>query len=201
MNDRPIMSVIDLETGSTTARSVILSVGITTLDAITFEKIGQIYINVNPYCPDNSKREWCNETRSWWQGQSKEAIEEAMRVADTVPLLRAMEQVKAYVKILEETGDVHVFGNGSEFDLAILANAFEQLEIKTPWGFGNAQSIRTIVWIGQTYFGVDFKKSEVFQGTKHNALHDSNHEARYAAKTLKYIKNIADKHSAKQSIS
>lgn len=187
------MSVIDLETGATSASSVILSIGITTIDAITFEWVSQLYISVNPYCDDNAMRSWDNGTRSWWIGQDDSVRDEAMRVMGASSLRQALIKVSEYITLLGKVGEVHVFGNGSEFDIAILNDALDQLGMKTPWKHTNAQSIRTIVWLGRTYFNIDFKYSLPFNGEQHHALHDSAHEAAYAAKTLGVIKNIADK--------
>lgn len=200
MSETKLMSVIDLETGAMSASAVILSVGITTINAVTFEPVSSLYVSVNPYCIDNAQREWDNEARSWWLSQGDEAREEAMKVEGSAPLRQAIATVQEYIKLLSKEGEVHVFGNGSEFDISILASAFKQLDITIPWKYANAQSIRTIVWIGRTYFGVDFKTGAEFEGIQHNALHDSKHEAAYAAKTLDYIKSVADKHAA-QSIS
>jgi len=201
MSNTQLMSVIDLKTGAMSANAVILSIGITTINAITFEQVSNLYISVNPYCDDNAMREWDNSTRSWWLSQSDQAREEAMRVSGAAPLRQAIATVQQYIKLLAKEGEVHVFGNGSEFDISILTSAFNQLDVTIPWKFANAQSIRTIVWLGRTYFGVDFKKGAEFEGVEHNALCDSKHEASYAAKTLAYIKGVADSHTAKQSIS
>lgn len=192
MSKTQLMSVVDLETGGTSADAVILSIGITTINAITFEQVSQFYVSVNPYCEENAVREWSNETRSWWLYQGNKVREEAMRVMGAASLRLALSQMTEYLKLLKPMGEVHVFGNGSEFDISILASALNQLDMNIPWNYANAQSIRTIVWIGRTYFDVDFKNSLEFEGDKHHALDDSAHEASYAAKTLAYIKQVAD---------
>ena len=186
------MMVIDLETGSIAKdnSAVILSIGVTVVRVPDLTKISRLYINVNPYCDDNVHRSWCKETMSWWEDQNKEALNEAMKQSGTVPLHEALIQLSGYVKEFKKQYEVYPFGNGSEFDLSILVHAFDQVGVELPWKYSNQQSIRTIIWIGRVFFGIDFKGSHVFDGTPHIAIDDSDNEASYTIETLDHIKSF-----------
>lgn len=189
MNKSQYMSVIDIEKGGATARSVVLSIGITTLDATTLEQVSQFYVSVNPYCDENAAREWCNGARSFWISQSDDVRDEAMRVMGSATLTQALTKLSEYIALLKSTGNVHVIGDCNNLDIEVLNNAFIQTQIKTPWERANEQSISAITWFGRTFFGIDYTKATDFDGTKNHALYDSGHNAAIAAKTINYIKH------------
>lgn len=184
------MLVIDLETGSVAKdnSAVILTIGATLVRVPDLVKVSKLYLNVNPYCEHNVARSWDDSTMEFWANQSQEATSEAMKKEGTLSLSDALSRLVEYAEAVKQGGcRVYPFGNGSEFDLSILVHAYHQVGLAVPWNYGDQQSIRTIVWIGRIFFGVDFKADHEFVGTRHISIDDSENEAEYTIKTLEHI--------------
>jgi len=130
--------MIDLETLGTEPGSVILSIGMVTLDA-----------------DDGRRQEWSRcidvttllaagftvdtETAQWWSRQSEEARAELWR--DPRPVEEVMMAAASW---LESFGPrVRVWGNAPSFDCRILATAMERCGIDVPWRFWNERCFRT----------------------------------------------------------
>jgi hypothetical protein len=66
------------------------------------------------------------------------------------------------------TSDYEVWSNGADFDLPMLAHAYSQVQVETPWKFWNSRCVRT-------YKNLPGAKGAKFPatGVKHNALSDA----------------------------
>ena len=84
---------------------------------------------------------------------------------------------------MNSTDTVKVWGNGKEFDCAILEHAFQQLEMPCPWKFWDTQDVRTVITLAELH-GFNPKKTRPFEGMPHRALDDARHRARYVADTV-----------------
>ena len=52
---------------------------------------------------------------------------------------------------MNSTDTVKVWGNGKEFDCAILEHAFQQLEMPCPWKFWDTQDVRTVITLAELH--------------------------------------------------
>ncbi len=166
--------MIDLETVGTRPTSAILSIG-----AIKFNKntkdIGPSFykiVNLNS-CYDIGLTS-DPETLKWWAKQSEEAKE--IFNQDGTPIKDTLELFKNYLYY----DSLKIWGNGSDFDNVILANAYRASSIDLPWKFYNNRCYRT------------FKSSLLirpkitnFSGVKHNALDDAKNQAIHLQELIK----------------
>lgn len=181
--------VVDLETLGVGPRARIVSIG-----AVAFLGAGgpadSFYSLVDLDDPLNLAREEDPETVAWWARQDKparKALEAAENRVHLETALRLFALWAAPAWCPRE--NVVAWGNGAEFDLAILADAYAQVrvarglpedrELREPWDYWNGQSLRTIAALFPEV------PAGRFEGVKHHALHDAQHEARHLRALLR----------------
>ena len=170
----PVM--LDLETLSTRATAAIISIGTCKFDpdanqiTDTFHAVIGASGYLNDY-PDPLHVDM--NTVNWWRSQSPEARAGSFdAVEGTVTLLEALTQFAIWC------GDVEVWGNGSDFDNAILSHAYAAMGLQQPWKFWNNRCYRTM----KNQFP---QTTMTRHGTHHNALHDAISQARHLMLILK----------------
>jgi len=180
--------MVDLETLATDNNAQIISIG-----AVKFNKDGlgsEFYQTV--LMEGNSPFSVNPQTVAWWLKQSKEAQDalfmESKRIEDVLRNFQswyrgkhltsvADENTQIQEEVIFETSGKEVWGNGVNFDNAILRNAFEVCKIKCPWSFRDDRCYRTVVALNK-HKGVQYERV----GTHHNALDDSKTQAQYLIK-------------------
>lgn len=118
-------------------------------------------------------------TIEWWFSQ-----DEAARIAlfkETIPLPMAILHFWSFYKNLFDD-EVKVWGNGSRFDLGIIADAFKHCCMILPWKYSNERDVRTLVG-----FAPEIKASMPFDGIKHIPIDDCMHQIKYCWKTYQYL--------------
>lgn len=167
--------MLDLETLSTEANAVILSIGAVWFDphGDQFSKVAEdpeykaVDYKGDPYpyglfhlCFERAidiqssidiGRSISASTLKWWLTQPAEAQKAAFNGEAT--LREALNDFADFVKMVannwptgsEKPDDVCVWGHGPSFDNAILANAYRQLGYDTPWNFWNDRCDRTFL--------------------------------------------------------
>lgn len=182
--------MLDMETIGTAANSVILSIG-----AVYFDDDGtlgdEFYYVLDTKSQSAKGRFTDPETLAWWEKQSEDAKKEAYSYPDAlrVDTVAALEDLHKFIKAGGK--DVLVWGNGSDFDNALLADLFRSFGIKQPWAFWNNRCFRT--------YKSEFKalaNEPPFDGIKHHALYDAKHQVRWLAR-LKAALFPSDKPVAK----
>lgn len=149
----------DLETLSTRANAVILSIG-----ACEFGTNGIGRTFYQTIYAEQGDRHVCPNTAAWWEKQPQEA-KDALPV-DRTPLRDALLNFGLWLP-----KDALLWGNGSDFDNAILADAFTQFG-DIPWKFYNNRCYRTV----KSLFPVAPMQRI---GTHHNALDDAISQANH----------------------
>lgn len=155
--------MIDIETLDTRPTSVVLSIG-----AVEFDKA-----NLGATFSRNVSIDSClklgmtvsGPTISWWMDQSDAA--RAMfnqSTAQVTDMLKEFAQAFNWAKIDE------VWANGTDFDLVILRNAFEQAGVQCPWAYYKGRDYRTICKLLPRSM---FNKLRVEPTIPHNALEDA----------------------------
>lgn len=173
--DDPAMG--DLETLGTRPRSVILSIGAVKFDPDSGETHSDFYLVINKQSCLDVGMEVDPDTEKWWKDQSPEAQQ---------VLVEAESSVVSIKEALQRFGDwldpnTTLWGNGSDFDNAMLQEAFKLCGLKQPWAFWNNRCYRTM----KNMVKVHHKR----QGTHHNALDDARHQAEHLMKILAKMRN------------
>ena len=175
--------MIDLETMGTGKDACILAIAAVYFNPKTGELGDEFYTNVNLQSNINAGRDIDASTLIWWMQQEKAAQEQVFALNHTAPKLS--DAIKDFASFFT-TDSCKVWGNGSVFDITILETAFNKCKTPIAWKFWNIRDVRTAVDMGQL---LDFnpKKDMPFTGTRHNALDDSKHQAKYVSAIYKRI--------------
>lgn len=118
-------------------------------------------------------RSFETSTIRWWLKQNQEAREEICKRGQ--PLDKVLADLHEWLPF-----DPIVWGNGSNFDIAILDHAYNG---DPKWKFWNIRDVRTVVDIASGI--VDRPKME---GVCHNALEDTIHQAKYVCKMVQKLR-------------
>lgn len=173
--------MIDLETRGQTPGCAIISIGAVTFGPTALITGKEFYTIIHP--------ESCREaglmddpsTMAWWSAQS----EEAKKVLD-----QAAVEGKSLGDALDEFSlwlgqfslpQLKVWGNGSDFDNAIMACCYRAVGKKVPWNFWNNRCYRTIKSMHPAI-------KLVRKGTHHNALDDARDQANHLLNIVKVTK-------------
>lgn len=160
--------MVDIETLGTSNNATIISVG-----AVKFgiEGLGKEFLmNINF---DNS-RDIDADTVKWWLQQDISAKADLFKDG-SYPLAQVLDEFGAFVV------DSEIWGNGSDFDNVILADAFKQQGLK--WNHRANRCYRTLKSLAP---GIELKRI----GTHHNALDDAKSQALHAIEILKHLQGV-----------
>ena len=160
--------MLDLETMGTRPGSVIVSVG-----AIEFDpqsaRLGRTFYQT---CSIKSAVDvglaMDPETVAWWLDQNDNARAELVKAKGDLKSV-----LTAFTHWLYHGGpDVRLWGNGADFDNALLAEAYRRVNNPIPWKFWNNRCYRTMKSLFPNV-------KLVREGTHHNALDDAIHQAKH----------------------
>lgn len=165
-----IEAMVDLETWGIRATSVVRSVGIVVFDGATV--LDRHYFRISEQdqyqeCHRADGKHYAartidKSTMDWWAKPENAAAQEMIEQA---PLI-SWEEART---ICGKVGDKvkHVWAKPAGFDLVILRDLFGQ----DIWPYWKERDLTTLV----NEFDHGGMTKPVFQGTKHNALHDAEH--------------------------
>lgn len=182
--DQPIDYVhvmVDLETMGKKNNAPIVAIGAVVFDPAT-GSIGESFYKV--VCLESSVN-WGAvidpSTVIWWLKQSSEA-RSAIVNDDAIPLQDALLQFREFVSdnVAGGSKKAQVWGNGASFDNSILRSSYYCIAEDYPWEYWNDRDVRTMVELGQA-ISFDPKTTIPFEGSRHNALADAIHQARYVS--------------------
>lgn len=174
--------MVDLETLGTVPGCVVLSIGAVAFDASgTYaEFYQQIY---TPSCTERFLT--VNKaTMKWWEAQTPEArriLHDCNDPLSSVDLPTALNQFTSFVEVHGD--DVRVWGNGADFDNALLTVAYDVCGRKIPWKFYNSRCYRTLK---EQFPDIKLERT----GTYHNALDDARCQAVHAARLLRRLQSL-----------
>lgn len=174
--------MLDLETLGTTCNAAIVSIGAVVFDPDAGILSDEFYRVIDA---DDAQKYGVSDknTMAWWMEQP----ENARRIFDAdngaVEFEKALDDFAIWITKmqLQHGGQVKIWSNGAGFDCVILRHGYEAVQLPCPWKFWNEFDVRTIVEIGRQKLGVNPKKDMLFEGSKHNALADARHQARYVS--------------------
>ena len=168
--DDPVMS--DLETLGTRPRSVILSIGAVKFDPDSGETHSDIYIVINKQSCLDVGMEIDPGTVKWWDAQDADAKKVLTEAEHSV--IGIKEALQRFSDWIDPSATI--WGNGSDFDNAMLQEAYKLCGLKQPWAFWNNRCYRTM----KNMVNVQHKRN----GTHHNALDDARYQAEHLMKIL-----------------
>lgn len=163
--------MVDNETLATTADAVILSIG-----AVKFDlKTGEIdndgfYRSISIESNLDYKRRISEDTLIWWMKQDVAAQAVFHEAKET--LATALSEFSDWLG----TSNYTMWSNGADFDIPMLAHAYTQIGMETPWKFWNTKCFRTYKNLPGAK---DIRVPPL--GVKHNALSDAYQQAQTAA--------------------
>lgn len=166
--------MVDLETLGRRAGCAILSIGAVAFDAQSKRLGPEFYVVVDRASQLNLHTD--PETLKWWEGQSVEA-RAVLTDKAAIPLGDALIKFNQYLSQFSFT-KVKVWGNGADFDNAIMASCYGAAGLEVPWSFWNNRCYRTLKSI---VAGPKLSR----QGTYHNALDDAKTQAQHAIVLLR----------------
>jgi len=156
--------MVDIETLGTRPGDIILSIGAVKFSVEEGIK-GEFYVTINTESCKAAGLRAQKSTLEWWSKQSDAAREAAFK--GEFPLEVALIKLAVWMPPLE---DVVVWGNGANFDNALLAAAYRAIKHDTPWHFWNDRCYRTMSTM--------FLKDRIERiGTGHVALDDAKTQA------------------------
>lgn len=170
--------MVDLETLGRRAGCKVLSIG-----AVQFGPMGlssEFYISLN--VEEQADLHTDPDTEAWWAKQSEEA-----RRVFTEPktsFVLGIEQFSQYLYGVSggKLRNVRMWGNGSDFDCAILHAAYCAAgHDRTPWEFWNNRCYRTLK---NMHKSIKLER----QGVYHNALDDAKSQAEHAVTIMNHHK-------------
>jgi exodeoxyribonuclease VIII len=169
--------MIDLETLGTGTDAVIVSIGACYFDIHTGETGDKFYEALNITNQLAFDRKIDPSTLSWWMGQSEEARKVFTETSD-MDIRSQLEMFCEWIRV-SGSNSVHVWGNGSSFDISILEHALNQFGIEIPWKYSNVMDLRTF-----RRFVANNEKVTYISG-HHNALSDATNQALFVLKHVK----------------
>lgn len=174
--------MVDLETLGQTPGCVILSIGAIAFDASGPYREGLYTVANTEDCMGHFLFKE-PATESWWADQTPEARDVLLKASNpdtSVPLKLALQQLNDFIASFGAPDKVRVWGNGSDFDNAILAAAYQATKMKPGWKFWNNRCYRTLKNLVP---GVVMQRT----GTHHNALDDAKSQAAHAAEIMRSL--------------
>lgn len=122
-------------------------------------------------------------TVTWWLDPDRSEARDNWSLSIKISLPSALNEVAIILGKYSTTQPLPlIWGNGVNFDNAILKSAYERLEVKVPWGFRQDADFRTLKLLYK-----DVVPEPAFVGTPHIALDDARHEAVWLSSILRYI--------------
>lgn len=170
--------MVDLETMSNKGNAAIVSIGAVAFEPSTGEIGPTFYRTVDLTSCERVGLHIDADTVLWWMKQSSEA-RAAIIDERAEPIMYALTCLSMFARD-HLTNKVCVWGNGSDFDNVVLANAYDVCDLESFWKFYNNRDVRTIVELGRSA-GIDPKRTLEFEGEQHNALADAIHQAKYVS--------------------
>lgn len=178
--------MVDLETLGKRAGCAILSIGAVAFDPEAGELGAEHYRVVRLSSCEGAGLHIDPDTIAWWEKQSPAAqkvLKQAQATRGNRDLYTALTEFNKYLAQFGPKA-VRVWGNGSDFDNAILINCYAACGIVPGWDFWNNRCYRTLK-------GLNPKIKMARTGTYHNALDDAKSQALHALELMRKTKKRA----------
>jgi len=181
--------MVDLETLGDGAGCVPLSIGAVAFDAASgWTDPEGFYTTIDRDSCICAGLRYDQSTRDWWNRQSAEA-QSVLTASQTDlrrrPLTLALMEFGHYLARFGGRDAVRVWGNGADFDNAIIAYACKAVGLPPPWDHWNSRCFRTLKNLRRDV------PAPPRVGVFHNALDDARTQALHAVELLAAISGVA----------
>jgi len=167
--------MVDLETLGTAADAVILSIGAVQFDTDGSPLGERFYTEVDIDDQLALGRTVTGKTISWWVQQSRQAQGVFKEVHK-----KTLHQALCSFAVFFDHPNYCVWGNGAEFDNAILIHAYAQAgDIQQPWSHRNNRCYRTLKNLSNRP-----RRDDSMPNVPHNALDDAIAQALHCQEML-----------------
>ena len=174
--------MIDIETLGTNSNSVILSIGAAFFDLKTGEVGSTFHTSINIESCLNVGLKASANTALWWM-QNEKALENWAESKKQY-LDKALYNFSNFIQgeeLLDQDGKTIVWGNSNRFDLGLLENAYNAVEMEIPWNFRNERDVRTLVAFNPTIKYSAVKAAKESGVLLHDALEDCKLQIKYCS--------------------
>lgn len=174
--------MLDLETLSLGHRAVVTAIGAVVFDDKVLYDGALILPRVQPQINMGRTVRW--DTVVWWLEQEEAARQEvAVLDINRAPLVDALDMLGDFYRKHEAQ---EVWGNGSNFDVAIMDTLYEEVGGPPPWGYKQVRDLRTLKSL---VTAADSLLPEKDDTVKHSAIGDAQRQAIWAQRLLEVIRN------------
>lgn len=173
--------MIDIETLSTRANAVILSLAAVRFDPRTGQEADKwLCLKISIESCQDAGMGVDSDTLYWWTNQSQEAIRASfVGEKNSIPISVAIAELNDFVD--PETD--YVWGNPANFDLTIVENARIALGWIVPiWNRRNVMCLRTLKNLVP-----DSVYKTTFEGVPHDPLDDCRHQNKQVVKIYNHL--------------
>lgn len=170
--------MLDLETMGSGTYAPIISIGAVFFDPTTGNTGEEFSVSVSLESSMRHRARPDASTILWWLDQSDEAKQSLK--SNPVELSSALSELTDFISDYANQKYIQVWGNSASFDCVILRSSYALTGQQVPWQWWNDRDVRTIVELGKV-IGFDPKRDMPFEGTRHNALADAIHQAKYVS--------------------
>lgn len=167
--------VLDLETLGTRPGAIILTIGAALLTRAGVEDT--YYRVIDPASCVTAGLKCDISTIKWWMRQDQAAQDHALDEDAAVSLDTALTEFAHWLPL---SGDYHLWGNGADFDNAILENAYHATDSTVPWKYYQNRCFRTLRALHPEIEAPEWPEGNI----KHHSLHDALHEAEHLYEIL-----------------
>lgn len=176
--------MLDLETLGTVPGCSIISIGAVTFSTRS-QTLGEDYYGtVSRSSCANAGLHESPDTLAWWSKQSPDAQQALQDSVSSFafPLHEALSEFNRWLLRVAGSGGItglYVWGNGADFDNALLAAAYRAAGLKQGWPSYNGRCYRSLKNL-HGLFGLGQPPKMKRGGTHHNALDDAKSQALHA---------------------
>lgn len=175
MTDNPLHAMIDIETMDTETTAVVLSVGMVVYDPLTIvrsdlSRLHKLYYALDIREQVEKGRTIGADTIVWWSQQSAEA----RKVFTEQPRSHPIGALSSLSDMLREYKVQHIWGNGVDFDNAIINSLAKSFGATKPLHYKHNRCFRTL----KAMLGHHIPAHATMPiGTHHNAVDDALYQA------------------------
>lgn len=152
--------MIDIETLGTGNQSAIISIAAVKFNIETGETGREFHENIDlKDCLKHGLKVEA-ETLKWWLEQNRQVFSNCLK--DGLPLVAVLFELKTMFK-----NGMSIWANSPNFDLRILNDAYQAVNLEPTWKFYQERDVRTLVSLAP-----EVREETEFKGDEHNPLDD-----------------------------
>lgn len=171
--------MIDIETVGTDPYSVILAIAAVKFDIRTGEVGEQFYRTIDIKSSRKAGLSFDFDTLWWWMGQDENVRNMVFNGKEA--LVNVLLDLMLFIG---DDKEVEIWANSPSFDLSLIQNACERVDIETIWRYWQERDVRTI-----SNLLPDIRKNMKREGAAHHPVSDCIHQINYLVATLNQLKN------------